>query len=152
MKLFSPQFTHDEAIPTKYTCDGEDISPPLSWEDFPSNTKTFTLIMDDPDAPIGTWVHWIIYDIPVNKNHLEENIVKRKNLSGGVKQGRNSWKKFGYGGPCPPTGQHRYIFKCFALDQSLELKAGITKKSLLKAMQGHILDQQKLVGVYKRVR
>ena len=152
MKLFCPSFAHNQMMPSRFTCDGQDISPPLNWENVPPETKSFALIMDDPDAPLGTWVHWIIFNIPASKNHLEEKIKKESNLSGGVKQGRNSWKQIGYGGPCPPSGTHRYFFKFFALDKELDLEAGITKKNLLDAMQGHILDSQEMIGLYQRSR
>jgi len=139
-------------MPSRFTCDGEDISPPLHWENAPPETKSFALIMDDPDAPISTWVHWVIFNIPASRDHLEEKIEKKSNLSDGMKQGRNSWKRIGYGGPCPPSGTHRYFFKLFALDKELSLKAGITKKKLLAAMQGHILNSQEMIGLYQRSR
>jgi Raf kinase inhibitor-like YbhB/YbcL family protein len=150
MKLFCPEFEHNDLIPSRFTCDGQDISPPLQWEEVPPNTKSFVLIMDDPDAPLGTWVHWIIYNIPAVKNHLEENVEREGKLPGEMKQGRNSWRKVGYGGPCPPSGTHRYFFKLFALGKVLDLEVGINKKTLLDAMQGCTLESCELIGLYKR--
>lgn len=150
MKLFCPSFAHNEMMPSRFTCDGQDISPSLEWEDVPPETQSFALIVDDPDAPSGTWVHWVIFNIPVGVSHLEEKIKKEGNLSGGVKQGRNSWRQIGYGGPCPPSGTHRYFFKFIALDIVLDLEAGITKEELLAAMRGHVLASHEMIGLYQR--
>lgn len=148
----STAFNEGEMIPSKYTCDGSDISPPLSWSNFPDKTGSFALISDDPDAPMGTWVHWVLYDIPANVTNLEENVPSKKTLENNSKQGTNDFGKIGYGGPCPPSGTHRYYFKLYALDKDLNLKPGATKTQLLKAMDGHILAEGQLIGKYKRDR
>jgi Raf kinase inhibitor-like YbhB/YbcL family protein len=150
MKLNSLAFNDGEMIPDRYTCDGADISPPLEWRLVPENTKSIALICDDPDAPVGTWVHWVYYDIPSNTKGLPENIAPQENPENGGKQGTNDFRKIGYGGPCPPGGTHRYYFKIYALDAILNLPAGIDKKQLLKAMEGHIVGQAQLMGKYKR--
>ena len=150
MELSSPAFNDGDMIPEKHTCDGEDISPPLVWELVPQNVKSIALICDDPDAPVGTWVHWVYYDIPSNTNGLPENITPQENPDNGGKQGTNDFRKIGYGGPCPPGGIHRYYFKIYALDAILNLPAGIDKEKLLKAMEGHIVGQAQLMGKYKR--
>jgi len=150
MKLNSLAFNDGDMIPDKYTCDGTDISPPLEWRLVPENTKSIALICDDPDAPVGTWVHWVYYDIPSNTKGLPENITPQENPDSGGKQGTNDFLNIGYGGPCPPGGTHRYYFKIYALDAILNLPAGIDKKQLLKAMKGHIIGQAQLMGKYKR--
>jgi len=151
MELKSKAFKNNEYIPKKYSCLGEDISPELEWKDAPQNTVTFVLICDDPDAPVGVWDHWVIYNIPANKNKLEEGIPKIGKLSDGSLQGKNSWGKIGYGGPCPPPGPpHRYIFKLYALDTTLQLKPGATKTEILDAIKGHILATAQLTGLFKR--
>ncbi|MBN1548656.1 MAG: YbhB/YbcL family Raf kinase inhibitor-like protein, partial [Syntrophaceae bacterium] len=150
MKIESSQFTEGGMIPAKYTCDGKDVSPPLTWNDVPSGTKSFALISDDPDAPMGTWVHWVIFNIPANVTQLEENIPPHKELVNGTLQGSNSWPRIGYGGPCPPSGTHRYFFKLYALDTMLELKPGVTKELLTRNIAGHILAEAQLMGKYKR--
>jgi len=152
MKIESPQISNGAMIPASYTCDGKDISPPLTWKDAPSGTKSFALISDDPDAPMGTWVHWVVYNIPPSVTSLEENIPREKELKNGTMQGSNSWPRIGYGGPCPPGGTHRYYFKLYALDTMLDLKPGVDKNQLLKAMAGHILADAQLMGKYKRQR
>ncbi|HOO40687.1 MAG TPA: YbhB/YbcL family Raf kinase inhibitor-like protein [Syntrophales bacterium] len=152
MKIESPQINDGAMIPSKYTCDGKDISPPLAWKDVPDGTKSFALISDDPDAPMGTWVHWVIYNIPPDVTELEENIPREKEFKNGIVQGTNSWPKIGYGGPCPPSGTHRYYFKLYALDTMLSLKPGADKAQLFKAMAGHILAEAQLMGKYKRQR
>jgi len=148
--LTSPAFEDGGFIPPKYTCDGADISPPLRWQAVPDGTKTLALICDDPDAPLGTFVHWVLFNIGAETRELEENIPPNKTLPGGAMQGRNDFGRIGYGGPCPPRGTHRYFFKIYALDTQLSLQPGIKKGDLLKAMQGHILAQGKLMGKYKR--
>lgn len=148
--LTSSAFTHGAMIPKEYTCDGKDISPPLSWSDPPEKTQSFALIMDDPDAPMGTWVHWVIYNIPATARGLPGGVPKDADLPDGSRQGRNSWRKIGYGGPCPPSGTHRYFFKLYALDIVLTLASGATKDELLKAMEGHILANAELMGRYAR--
>ncbi len=150
IKVTSTAFDESGMIPEKYTCDGMDISPQLAWANVPDGTKSFALICDDPDAPMGTWVHWVIYDIPANIRELKENIPVKEKLDNGAKQGKNDWRNIGYGGPCPPGGTHRYYFKLYALDTELNLEPGNTKAELLKAMEGHILDQGELMGKYKR--
>ncbi|MDH7517653.1 MAG: YbhB/YbcL family Raf kinase inhibitor-like protein [Candidatus Thermoplasmatota archaeon] len=144
MKLFSSAFRDGETIPSKYTCDGSDVSPPLSFSDVPENTKSLALIMDDPDAPMGTWIHWLVWNIPVNKTVIEENE--------GLKfpQGLNDFGKIGYGGPCPPSGTHRYYFKLYALDTMLNLNEGAKKEQLVSAMSGHIIEETQLMGKYSR--
>jgi hypothetical protein len=146
MKLLSSAFNNFESIPVLYTAEGEDISPPLRWQEFPDDTRSFALICDDPDAPMGTWDHWILYNIPPSINVLPEGLV---NLPHGIRTGLNSWKKTGYGGPNPPSGSHRYFFVLYALDTILQLPEDITKADLLKEMQGHILAEATLVGVYQ---
>ncbi len=150
MKITSSSFKEGELIPSKYTCDGEDISPQLSWTGSPENTKSFALISDDPDAPMGVWVHWVIYNIPSTESGLTENIPKNKILENGTKQGMSDFRKIGYGGPCPPDGTHRYYFKLYALDIMLDKDAGLTKKELLNVIEGHILSEAQLIGKYKK--
>jgi hypothetical protein len=150
MEIKSSAFGSGEMIPAKYTCDGADFSPPLEWTKAPAGTRSFALICDDPDAPMGTWVHWVIYDIPQSATMLGEGIKREKDLPGGGTQGINDFRKIGYGGPCPPGGTHRYFFKLYALDTELGLKPGITKDQLLKAMRGHILAEAQLMGTYRR--
>lgn len=142
MKLISPDFKNNEYIPKKFTCDGQDISPSLTVENIPNNAKSLVLIVDDPDAPMGTWVHWVVFDIPIT-NKIGENSIPGK-------QGTNNSNPRNYGGPCPPSGTHRYFFKIYALDTMLNLKEGITKADLEKAMKGHILGKAELIGLYKR--
>ncbi len=148
--LTSSAFAPGEPIPRKYTCDDADHSPPLSWAGAPAATESFALIMDDPDAPVGTWVHWVIFNIPATTSSLPEAVPPQPTLAGGTIQGTNSWRRIGYGGPCPPSGQHRYFFKLYALDTSLELDSKATKSEVLSAMEGHILAQTELMGVYRR--
>ncbi len=146
MKLQSSAFTHNGDVPSEYTCDGADLSPPLVISDVPNNAKSLTLIMDDPDAPVGTWDHWIVFNIPTSTKKIQEGTEPEGTA------GRNSWSRTGYGGPCPPSGTHRYFFKLYALDTTLNLPEGATKKDLEKAMQEHILAQAQLMGTYKRSR
>jgi len=150
IKLRSPAFKEGEMIPKKYTCDGEDISPPLFWEGIPEEAKSLALICDDPDAPMGTWVHWVIFNIPSAEKGLPENVPPRKILKNGAVQGKTDFGRVGYGGPCPSGGIHRYFFKIYALDERISLEPGATKKKLLKAMEGHILAEGKLMGKYGR--
>lgn len=154
MKLTSPNFEHQRGIPKKYTCDGEDISPQLAWSNAPGGTKSFALIVDDPDAPDPanprmTWVHWVLYNIPATAHSLPEG-TKEKDLPTGTLQGLNDWKKTGYGGPCPPVGKHRYFHKLYALDIALPDLKGPTKEKLEKAMEGHVVSKAELVGLYER--
>lgn len=142
MKITSPEFKNNEAIPQKFTCEGKDINPAFFIEGIPAGTKTLALIMDDPDAPMGTWVHWVVYNIaPVPR--IEEDSVPGK-------QCLNNFRRESYGGPCPPSGMHRYFFKIYALDTELNLAKGATKGALEQAMQGHILDKAELIGLYKK--
>ena len=152
MELKSSAFTNGGNIPVKYTCDGEDISPPLQWNNVPSGTKSLVLIMDDPDAPMGTWVHWVIYNIPATVKSLPEHFPAKEIMKDGTTQGRNSWGRIGYGGPCPPppTGAHRYFFKLYAIDKKLDLGPGATKEAVLQTIKGHILSEAELMGRYKR--
>jgi Raf kinase inhibitor-like YbhB/YbcL family protein len=150
MELISSAFSEGAMIPGKYTCDGEDVSPPLNWKALPAGTKSLALICDDPDAPVGTWVHWVYYDIPAGTEGLPENVVPDERPAQGGTQGVNDFRKIGYGGPCPPGGTHRYYFKLYALDTPLNLSSGATKKQVLKAMENHIIGQTQLMGKYKR--
>ncbi len=152
MTLGSTAFAHNGAIPKRYTCDGDDISPPLAWSGVPAGAKSLALIVDDPDAPDPaaprmTWVHWVLYDIPPTTTALPEAV---KSLPAGARSGLNDWKRTGYGGPCPPIGRHRYFHKLYALDTVLKGLDRPGKAALEKAMQGHILAQAELVGTYKR--
>ena len=148
--ITSTVFTEGGMIPQDYTCDGEDISPPLTWSSVPDGTKSLALICDDPDAPMGTWVHWVLFDIPAHIMELPTKIPPEKIIQNGAKHGMNDFRKLGYGGPCPPGGTHRYYFKLYALDTEINLEAGITKAQLLKAMEGHILAEGQLMGRYSR--
>jgi Raf kinase inhibitor-like YbhB/YbcL family protein len=150
-ELQSPAFTNDGEIPRQYTCDGTDVSPPLAWQNPPSGTRSFTLIADDPDAPVGTWVHWVIYNLPAEMRGLPEGVPSSETLPDGSQQGINDFRKVGYGGPCPPRGPaHRYFFKLYALDSPTNLKPRATKQQLLDAMKGHILAEVQLMGRYRR--
>lgn len=156
MKLTSPSFENQGDIPKKHTCDGQDISPALAWTDAPQGTKSFALIVDDPDAPDPanprmTWVHWVLYNIPAAAGSLAEG-VKEKDLPKGTLQGLNDWKKTGFGGPCPPIGKHRYFHKLYALDIVLPDLKQPTKAKFEKAMEGHVLSKTELVGLYQRNR
>lgn len=149
--LTSSAFEPGGMIPKPYTCDGFDVSPPLRWTDPPPGTKSFALICDDPDAPVGTWVHWVLYSLPPEIRELPEGVPPQPTLPGGGKQGRNDFRKIGYGGPCPPRGPaHRYFFRLYALDTDPNLEPGATKQDLLKAMTNHILAQAELMGRYRR--
>lgn len=150
-EIRSASFSSGGTIPKKFTCDGPDISPQLSWKQVPARTETFALIVDDPDAPAGTWVHWLLYNLPATTKELAEGVEKQEQLSSGALQGRNDFRKIGYGGPCPPPGTpHRYNFKLYALDTKLNLKPGATKPELEGAMKGHILGETELIGRYGR--
>ncbi len=147
-ELTSTAFAPGEPIPRKYTCDGQNISPPLQWGDPPQGTRSFALISDDPDAPVGTWVHWVLYNLPAETRALPEAVPSDADLPDGSRHGQNSWRRLGYGGPCPPGGTHRYFFKLYALDTMLDLAASASKEQLLQAMEGHILAQTEVMGVY----
>ncbi len=144
MKITSPAFEHEGKIPSKYTCDGKDISPPLRFEDVPKGAASLALVMDDPDAPMGTFDHWVVWNIPPETRSVEEG-----REPSGV-QGKTSFGRMGYGGPCPPRGVHRYFFKLYALDTVLNLPAGSRKKDLEEAMKGHVIEQAVLMGKYSR--
>ncbi len=150
IQVTSTAFEEGGMIPKQHTCDGKDISPPLAWTSIPEGTKSLALICDDPDAPVGTWVHWVLFNLPADVKELPENVPPKKTLDNDAKQGKNDFRKIGYGGPCPPGGTHRYYFKLYALDTVLDAKADMTKKELLKAMEGHILAEGQLMGRYKR--
>ena len=150
LKIKSSAFNEGDMIPKKYTCDGADISPPLAWDAVPMNTKSVALISDDPDAPVGIWVHWVIYNIPPTIKELPENIPPHNTIENGAQQGTNDFRLIGYGGPCPPRGTHRYYLKLYALDKVLDSEPGLTKAHLLKAMEGHIVAQGQLMGRYQR--
>lgn len=150
LTLKSPAYEEKGMIPSKYTCDGANISPPLQWSNAPDNTKSFAIIFDDPDAPAGTWVHWVLYNIPSNIHEIEEDVPAQKTLDNGATHGINDFKKLSYGGPCPPGGTHRYFMKLYALDTQLDLKPGATKKQLLDTMEGHIIEKAELMAKYKR--
>jgi Raf kinase inhibitor-like YbhB/YbcL family protein len=149
INISSPAFQEGTSIPSKYTCDGDDVSPPLSWESVPE-ARSFVLICDDPDAPMGTWVHWVLYNLPPEELSLDENIPPKKKLENGALQGMNDFRRIGYGGPCPPSGEHRYFFKLYALDSMLELEAGATKAQVMIALEGHVRAQGHLMGRYRR--
>ena len=150
--LTSAAFRDGAGIPVKYTCDGVDVSPPLSWSSAPAGTRGFALIVDDPDAPAGSWVHWVLYNLPAAVFELPENIAKVESLDlDGARQGRNDFRRPGYGGPCPPPGPaHRYFFKLYALAAPLTLKAGAQKRDVEAAMEGHVLATAQLMGTYGR--
>jgi len=151
MALLSLAFANSGRVPERFTGDGPDLSPPLKWEGVPAGARAFALIMDDPDAPVGTWVHWVVYDLPDDARGLAEGIGKGAALPAGAKEGKNSWGRNGYGGPSPPPGKpHRYFFKLFALSAPTGLKAGASKEELLKAMEGKTLADAQLLGTYGR--
>jgi Raf kinase inhibitor-like YbhB/YbcL family protein len=145
LQIISPAFKHNEFIPKKYTCDGEDINPPFRIEDIPSKAKSLSFIVDDPDAPAGTWVHWVVWNINPDTREIKENSVPK-----GAQQGLNDFRKNDYGGPCPPSGTHRYFFKLYALDTMFNLGSKAKKSDLEEAMKGHILEKAELVGLYRR--
>jgi len=149
--LQSPDFPNGSEIPKQFTCSGEDRSPALAWKDAPAGTKSFALIADDPDAPGGTWVHWVIYNIPAAANSLPGGIQKKDKLADGTLQGPNDFEKPGYNGPCPPPGKpHRYFFKLYALDGALSLGPGASKAQLEKAIEGHTLGRTEWMGTFRR--
>ncbi|HLI35463.1 MAG TPA: YbhB/YbcL family Raf kinase inhibitor-like protein [Terriglobia bacterium] len=149
LQLKSDAFKSGDAIPSRYTCEGKDTSPALSWTDPPAGTKSFTLIVTDPDAPAHTWVHWVIYDLPASARSIREGVPKVERIPGGAVQGSNDFNKLGYGGPCPPSGKpHRYFFHLYALDTRLNLKPGATREEVEQAMKGHILAEGELMGLY----
>ncbi len=150
MKLRSSAFEEGGAIPERFTCTGDDISPPLSWSEVPKETKSLVLIVDDPDAPGDTWVHWVMYGLSPNANKLDEQVPPEEE-AGGARQGLNDFGNIGYGGPCPPPGPaHRYFFKLYAVDTDMQLPAGATKAEVLRSIEGHILEEAELVGRFGR--
>jgi hypothetical protein len=153
--LTSPDFEANGSIPARFTCEGEDISPALHWTDPPAGTRSFALIVDDPDAPDParpqrTWVHWVLYNLPSSARSLEAGVRSEGTLPSGTRQGINDWKRAGYGGPCPPIGRHRYFFKLYALDRELETASQMTKAALEQAAKGHVLAHTELVGTYAK--
>lgn len=146
MEIKSPAFANNENIPAKYTCDGDDINPPLQFSDVPGNAKSLVLISDDPDAPTGTWVHWTIWNIDPATTEITEN-----SIPAGAIEGTTSFGEIGYGGPCPPSGVHRYYFKLYALDTKLELPPTSKKEDIKKAMTRHVLASAELIGLYQRL-
>jgi len=154
LTITSPAFDHNQPIPQHYSCEGEDISPVLQWSGIPPEALSLVLIVDDPDAPDPeapkmTWVHWLLYNLPVASSGLEEGIIA-SHLPDGTLEGLNDWKRTGYGGPCPPIGRHRYFFKIYALDQRLPDMGNPTRDSLLEAMKGHVIDEAHLIGTYEK--
>src|SRR5260370_37641108 len=151
LKITSPDFSAGEAIPKNFTCDAQDVSPQLKWNEPQAKTRSLALIMDDPDAPAGTWVPWVLYGVPADAKELPERVSRQEQLASGARQGRNDFGKIGYSGRCPPPGKpHRYFFKLYALEARLGLKAGATKADVERAMNGHILAQAELIGRYGR--
>ena len=145
LSITSPAFLPNGMIPPKYTCDGADVNPPLSIGNIPEKIRSLALIVDDPDAPVGTWVHWVVWNIVANTREIPENSVPP-----GALQGTNDFRKQEYGGPCPPSGTHRYFFKLYALDALLSAQEGATKARIEEAMKGHVLAQAELIGLYRR--
>lgn len=145
IQLTSDAFANGQSIPSKYSCKGKNISPALAWTEPPTGTQSLALIMDDPDAPGGTWVHWVLFNIPASTRNLQEDLQ-----ASGMSLGKNSWGDMRYGGPCPPSGTHRYFFKLYALDTTINLLPGATKEQVLKEMEGHVLAQGELVGTFSK--
>ncbi len=150
MVLRSTAFEEGADIPRKYTCDGKNVSPPLTWSGVPEGAKSLALIVDDPDAPSGTFVHWVLYGLPVSMNELAEAVPANDRLASGAMQGRNGFRKIGYGGPCPPSGTHRYFFHLYALSESISLASGASRQELDAAMDGRIIANAQLMGRYTR--
>jgi hypothetical protein len=150
VRVSSSAFQEGGMIPSRYTCDGADVSPPLTWSQLPPAAESLALVCDDPDAPMGTWVHWVVYGLPATLGGLPENLPGHARLANGGVQGRNDFRKLGYGGPCPPSGTHRYYFRLYVLDTEVNLEPGATKHQLLKAIRGHILAEGELMGKYSR--
>ncbi len=150
MTITSPAFDEGQPIPVEYSCKGSDTSPALEWSGAPEGTVSFALICDDPDAPVGTWVHWVYFNIPSGLSGLPAAVQGGEKPETGGTQGRNSWRKNAYGGPCPPSGTHRYFFKLYALDMILDLDPSANKSALLKAMEGHVLAEAQLIGTFSR--
>lgn len=156
MRITSTAFAHNGSIPFRYTCDGDDLSPPLAWDDVPNGTQSFVLIVDDPDAPDPAapkmvYVHWVIYDLPADTRELAEG-TRSKQLAGGARVGKNDFGKVAYGGPCPPVGRHRYFHKLYAIDTTLGDRGPLSKGEVLAAIKDHVLAEAQLVGTYERKR
>jgi Raf kinase inhibitor-like YbhB/YbcL family protein len=150
MKLASPAFKHDGKIPSKYTCDGDNVSPPIEWSDVPRDARTLALICDDPDAPKKDFSHWVLYNIPPETDALPEHIAATQELPDGSRQGKNDFGKVGYGGPCPPSGTHRYRFTLYAVDTELRVPVASSRNEVEAAMKGHVLETTVLAGAYTR--
>ena len=150
LHIESSAFSDGGQIPRQYTCDGKDVSPPLSWKGVPEKTKSLALICDDPDAPSKTWVHWVLFDLPPQTKQLPEGVRTTESVAGGGTQGTNDFRKVGYGGPCPPGGAHRYFFKLYALDTELKLSSTATKADVERTMKGHVVAEGTLMGKYSR--
>jgi hypothetical protein len=151
LRVTSPAFREGAPIPARYTCDGADVSPPLAWRGVPAEARSIALVCDDPDAPGGNWVHWVLFNLPARSAGLPPAVPRTASLTTGARQGVNDFGKSGYGGPCPPPGRaHRYFFKVYALDVDLALAGAVSKKRLEAAMQGHLLAQGRLAGTYGR--
>jgi len=151
LQVSSPAFAEGDRIPGQFTADGADVSPELRWSGAPKNTQSFALICEDPDAPRGTWTHWVLFNLPADRSSLAEGVPAEKELPGGARQGKNDFGKIGYGGPSPPKGKpHRYFFKVYALDTTLNLPAGATRQQVLDAIKGHIVAEGQLMGLYGR--
>lgn len=150
IRVRSPQFREGERIPARFTCKGRNISPDLSWDNIPVETRSFVLLVEDPDASDGTWVHWVLYNIPPTTRRLPANISGDGELSSGALNGKNDFGELGYGGPCPPSGQHHYYFRLYALDTVLKLKPGRARAEVVKAMKGHVLAEGALMGVVEK--
>jgi Raf kinase inhibitor-like YbhB/YbcL family protein len=150
-ELTSPAFANGAGVPVRHTCDGADVSPALAWKDAPAGAKAFALVCEDPDAPAGTWTHWVAYDLPAGRRDLPEGVPHDQTLADGSRQGMNDFRKLGYGGPCPPPGPaHRYVFKLFALDAPTGLEPGATRQQLLQAIARHTVGTAELTGTYRR--
>lgn len=153
LTVTSSAFRANQTVPREHTCEGADRSPALAWSGAPAGTAAFAIVMDDPDAPRGTWVHWVLWNLPASEHALAPGVPPLERLENGASQGRNDFRRIGWGGPCPPPGPaHHYSFRVYALDAPLELAAGASKASLERAMQGHVLAQGELVGTYARAR
>jgi len=150
-ELTSTAFPPGGSIPRRHTCDGDDVSPPLAWKDVPPGTKSLALVCDDPDAPAGTWVHWVVWAVPASASGLPEGVPPSATLPDGSRQGRNDFKRTGWGGPCPPRGgPHRYFFRLSAVDRTIDLPAGATRAELDRTLEGHTLGRTELMGRYAR--
>jgi Raf kinase inhibitor-like YbhB/YbcL family protein len=150
LEITSPSFSESGMIPERFTCEGADVSPELKWSGVPDDARSMVLICDDPDAPMGTWVHWVLFNIPPDETGLPDAVKPEASLSNGALHGTNDFRRLGYGGPCPPSEAHRYYFKLYALDTRLGLESGATKGQVEDAMAGHIIAESRLMGKYKR--